>query len=68
MIGHFFTRKLGYATTFANLVTHRGRSELALQHSTRLPTLKETLDISPGSELEKPRARLHRRRHSGRRT
>ena len=34
---HFFTRKQGYATTFANLVTHRvfdvqlGRSELALQ-------------------------------------
>jgi transposase len=33
---HFFTRKQGYATTFANLVTHRvfdvqlGRSELAL--------------------------------------
>ncbi len=34
---HFFTRKLGYATTFANLETHRvfdvqlGRSELALE-------------------------------------
>ena len=34
---HFFTRKHGFATTFANLVTHRvfdvqlGRSELALQ-------------------------------------
>ena len=34
---HFFTRKAGFATTFANLETHRvfdvqlGRSELALQ-------------------------------------
>jgi len=44
---HFFTRKAGYATTFANLVTHRvfdvqlGRSELALQRF---------LDELPGKE------------------
>jgi transposase len=44
---HFFTRKDGFATTFANLVTHRvfdvqlGRSELALQRF---------LDELPGKE------------------
>jgi transposase len=44
---HFFTRKGGYATTFANLETHRvfdvqlGRSELALQRF---------LDELPGKE------------------
>jgi len=44
---HFFTRKQGYATTFANLVTHRvfdvqlGRSELALHRF---------LDELPGKE------------------
>lgn len=44
---HFFTRKDGYATTFANLVTHRvfdvqlGRSALALQRY---------LDELPGKE------------------
>jgi len=44
---HFFTRKAGYATTFANLDTHRvfdvqlGRSELALQRF---------LDELPGKE------------------
>jgi transposase len=44
---HFFTRKHGFATTFANLVTHRvfdvqlGRSEVALQRF---------LDELPGKE------------------
>lgn len=47
---HFFTRKDGYATTFANLETHRvfdvqlGRSELSLQRF---------LDELPGKEHTK---------------